>query len=119
MGPQTKEARRRLGYVNGLSFQAISLPCHVIQYPPKFPGTCERKGLGGEAYAFNEMLDHVALLREFYTPYADPSQGAARLEDCEGLSTHPERSATERSATERSERLQPGEALPWNSTGPS
>ena len=38
--------------------------------------------LGGEVYASGEMIDHVALLREFYAPFLDASPGMVGLGDC-------------------------------------
>ena len=35
------------------------------------------------------MVDHASLLREFYEPSADVSQGLVGREDCGDLSTHP------------------------------
>ena len=38
-------------------------------------------------YAFSEMMDHVALLREFYAPFADLVPGVAGSEDFGSLFT--------------------------------
>ena len=34
------------------------------------------------------MIDHVALLREFYAPFSHISPGMVGMEDCESLFTH-------------------------------
>ena len=47
-----------------------------------------RAAWGGEAYAFSEMIDHMALLREFYGPVSRISPGLVGTEDCESLFTH-------------------------------
>ena len=39
-------------------------------------------------YAFSEMIDHMALLREFYGPFSRISPGLVGMEDCERLFTH-------------------------------
>ena len=43
--------------------------------------------LGGEAYAGSEMMGHVALLREFRAPLANPSPGTSALDGRESLFT--------------------------------
>ena len=39
-------------------------------------------------YAFSEMIDHMALLREFYAPFSRISPGMVGMEDCESLFAH-------------------------------
>ena len=39
-------------------------------------------------YAFSEMIDHMALLREFYAPFSRMSPGLVAMEDFESLFTH-------------------------------
>ena len=46
-----------------------------------------KSSLGGEAYAFSEMLGHMSMLREFYGSFADWYPGMVGLEDCESLLT--------------------------------
>ena len=38
-------------------------------------------------YAFSEMIDHMALFREFYAPFSRISPGMVGTEDCESLFT--------------------------------
>ena len=45
--------------------------------------------LGGEVYAFGEMLDNDATLRVCFAPFGDLSPGTLGLEACEGLFAHP------------------------------
>ena len=47
-----------------------------------------KSSLGGEVYAFSEMVDHMALIRELYTPFVGLSPGMAGSEDCESLFNH-------------------------------
>ena len=46
------------------------------------------KKLGGKAYAFGEMMDRVAPLREFSAPFSDMPTGMIAREDCRGPFTH-------------------------------
>ena len=41
--------------------------------------------LGGEVYAFSEVMDHMALLRVFFKPFAEmaPGTGVSAVEDVE------------------------------------
>ena len=47
-----------------------------------------KNSVGGEVYAFSEMVDHTHPLRGFYDPFAGVSPGTCGLEDCERLLTH-------------------------------
>ena len=40
-----------------------------------------KSGLGGEASALSEMIDHVALLVELFTPCVDSAPGTPGMED--------------------------------------
>ena len=80
-GNQTKEGRRRLGYVISLVLSSIRGPCRLLQLAPKFIGELVNRGLGGDAYALSEMREHVALLREFYAPFVDLSLRMEGLAD--------------------------------------
>ena len=55
----------------------LSLPANSLQVV-----------LGGEVFAFREMLDHMTLLKEFYGPFSRVSSGLVGMEDCESLFTH-------------------------------
>ena len=68
----------------------LSGPCHVLQWTSKFTRKLVESSLGGEVYAFSEMIDHMALLREFYAPFSRMSPGLVGTEDCESLFTHSE-----------------------------
>ena len=39
-------------------------------------------------WAIGDMMDHMALLREFFAPFLDLSPRMAGLEDCESLFAH-------------------------------
>ena len=45
-------------------------------------------GVGGGVRAFSEMVDHVALLRDLFSPSAELPRGAAGLADYQSLETH-------------------------------
>ena len=45
-------------------------------------------------YAFSEMIDHMALLREFYAPFSRISPSTVGMVDCESLVTHLENRKT-------------------------
>ena len=44
-----------------------------------------KSSLGGEVFAFSEMLDHATSLQELFTPFVDAPPGMVALEDCESL----------------------------------
>ena len=56
--------------------------------PPSSLANWSRVVWGGKVYAFSEMIDHMALLREFYAPFAHISPGLVGMGDCESLFTH-------------------------------
>ena len=87
-GRLSEEGRCRLGYIIGLMSASLSGPCHVLQWTSKFTRKLVGSSLGGEVYAFSEMADHMALIREFYAPSVGLSPGVAGLEDCESLFNH-------------------------------
>ena len=70
------------GYVVGLMPSTLSGPRHVLQCASKFTSKLVKSSLGGDAYAFSEMKDHVALLREFYAPPTDMSPGVIGPDTC-------------------------------------
>ena len=43
---------------------------------------------GGEFYAISEMIDNMALLREFFAPFSRTSPGLVGMEDCQSLFAH-------------------------------
>ena len=67
---------------------SLTGPCHVLQWASKFTRKLVKSSLGGEVYAFSEMIDHMALLREFCVPFSHISSGLVGMEDCESLFTH-------------------------------
>ena len=87
-GKLSEDGRCRLGYIIGLMSSSLSGPCHVLQWTSKFTRKLVKSSLGGEVYAFSEMVDHMALIREFYTPFVGLSPGMVGLEDCESLFSH-------------------------------
>ena len=68
-GKLSEDGRCRLGYIIGLMSSSLSGPCHILQWTSKFTRKLVKSSLGGEVYAFSEMVDHMALIREFYTPF--------------------------------------------------
>ena len=78
----------RLGYLIGVMSANLRGACHVIQWTSKFTRKLVKSSLGGEVYAFSEMLDHMSMLREFYGHFAGMSPGLVGLEDWGSLFTH-------------------------------
>merc|ERR1712215_449403 len=72
----------------GIHLSSLSGPCHILQWTSKFTRKLVKSSLGGEVYAFSEMLDHMSMLREFYGNFAGSKPGMIGLEDCESLFTH-------------------------------
>ena len=87
-GNTTCMGKCRLGYVIGVMPSNLTGPCHIIQWTSKFTRKLVKSSLGGEVYAFSEMLDHMSMLREFYGHFAGSKPGMIGLEDCESLFTH-------------------------------
>ena len=87
-GDQSTHGKCRLGYVVGLTSSTLRGPCHIIQWTSKFTRKMAKSSLGGEVYAFSEMLDHMALLKEFYAPFVDASPDLLGFVDCESLFSH-------------------------------
>ena len=88
-GDQTKGERSRLGHAVGLVSSSPRVPCRRPLWAPMFTRILVKGSLGGEVYAFSEMMGHVALLRDFYAPLAHVSLGMVGLEDCGSPLTHP------------------------------
>ena len=63
-GDQAILTKCRLGYVIGLMSSTLRGPCYIIQWPSKFARKLVKSSLGGEAYAFSELMDQADLLRE-------------------------------------------------------
>ena len=74
--------------VSGVMSSNLCGPCHIIQWASKFARKLVKSSLGGEVYAFSEMLGHMSMLREFYGIFAGSKPGMIGLEDCESLFTH-------------------------------
>ena len=47
------------------------------------------RAASGEVYAYSEMIDHMALLREFYVSFSRISPSLVAMQDCDSLLTHP------------------------------
>ena len=60
---------------------------HVSHWTSEFSRKLVGSSLGREVYDFSEMAGHVALLEEFYAPFADTPPATAGMEDCESFST--------------------------------
>ena len=60
----------------------------VFHWASQFTRKLVEGSLGGEVYAFSEMLDHVSMLREVNGHFAYVYPGMPGLEDCASLFTH-------------------------------
>ena len=87
-GDLLQNGRCRLGYLSGIMASSLSGPCHVLQWTSKFTRKLVKSSLGGEVYAFSEMVDHMAPSKEFRAPCSRISPGLVGVEDCESLFTH-------------------------------
>lgn len=84
-GGQPSLGKCRLGFVTGIMSSTLSGPCYIIQWTPKFPREIAKSILGGEVFAFSEMLGQMSVLREFFGHFLDFFPGMAGLEDFESL----------------------------------
>ena len=57
---------------------SLTGPCHVLQWASKSTRKLVKSSLGAEVYAFSEMIDHMALLREFSEPFSRTSPALVR-----------------------------------------
>ena len=62
-GDLSRNGKCRLGFLVGIMSSSLTGPCHVLQWASKFTRKLVKSSLGGEVYAFSEMLDHMSLLR--------------------------------------------------------
>ena len=85
---QTSEGKCRPGYAIGLASSTLRVPCHLLQRPSKFARKLAERNPGGEVFAFSDMIDSMALLREFRAPVADLPPGMAEMGACESPLTH-------------------------------
>ena len=53
-----------------------------------YPQACEKQFMLRRWWALSEMVGHVALLKEFYSPFVNISLATAGMEACESLFTH-------------------------------
>ena len=88
-GSQSTGGKCRLGYVIGLMSSTLEGPCHNLRWPSKFTQELVKSSLGGEVYAFSEMVAHMILLKDFYGPSQSMNPGSGGLGDCESLFAHP------------------------------
>ena len=87
-GDLSQSGKCRLGYLIGVMSASLSGPRHVLQWTSKFTRKLVKSSLGGEVYAFSEMVGHMALLREFCAPFSRISPSMVGMGDCESLFTH-------------------------------
>ena len=87
-GDLSQRGRYRSGYLIAIMSSSLSGSCHVLQWTSNFTRKLVESSQGGEVYAFSEMIDHMALLREFYAPFSLMPPGLVGMEDCESLFTH-------------------------------
>ena len=74
-GDQSSLGKCRLGYAIGLMSSTLSGPSHIIQRTSKFTREMVKSSLGGEVYAFSEMLGHMSMLRDFLWAFFGPLTG--------------------------------------------
>ena len=86
-GDKSTMEKRRLGYVIGLMSSATRVPCHMIQRTSTFTRKLVKRSLGGEVYAYSEMVDRISVLREFRAHFLDLFPDMLGLEACESLFT--------------------------------
>ena len=58
-------------------------PCHNLQWTSEFARKLAKSSLGGEVFAFSEMLEHVSHLRQFYEPFFELSPSMIGFKDRE------------------------------------
>ena len=87
-GDQSSFGKCHLGYVIGLASSTLRKPCHIVQWESELSRKLVGSSLGGDVYAFTEMLGQMSMLREFYGNFAGSKPGMIGLEDCESLFTH-------------------------------
>ena len=87
-GDLSQNGRCRLGYVIGITSSSPTGPCHLLMWTSKFTRKLAESSVGGAVYAFSEMIDHMALLRAFFSPFEELTSGMLGLEDCESLASH-------------------------------
>ena len=63
-----------------------ALPCFALDLEVHSQ-TCQEQSRG-KVYAFSEMIDHMALLREFYAPFSGAPQGMEGKKECDSLFSH-------------------------------
>ena len=88
IGDLSQNGKCRLGCLIGITSSSLSGPCHVAQWTSKFARKLVKSSLGGEVYAFSEMIDHMALLREFCAPFSRIPPGMVGAENCESPCAH-------------------------------
>ena len=87
-GDQPTMGERCMGYVIGLMSSTLRGPRQITKWTSKLTRRLDESSLGGEVYAFSEMIDHVSMLREFYGHFIDLTPGVVGMEDGESLFTH-------------------------------
>ena len=68
---------------SAVSVTSLGLRPPVYGAPGKYDRKSVRSSLGGEAYAFGEMVDHMSPLREFRAHFMNISPGMMGSEGCE------------------------------------
>ena len=79
---------RRPGFAIGFLPSTVHAPCRVLQWSSKFTRKMVKSSLGGQVYAFSEMADRAALLRDFFNSSVDLQPRMVGLEGCEGPFAH-------------------------------
>ena len=87
-GNESTPDKCRLGLVIELTASSLRGPFQNIHRASKSTRKLARSSPGGEAYAFSEMADHMAMLRELYAHVLDVSPGMVGIEGCESLFAH-------------------------------
>ena len=65
-GDQSAEGKCRLGHVVGPMSSTLSGPCHTPQWTSRITRNLAEGILGGEVYAFSDMIGRMPFLREYY-----------------------------------------------------
>ena len=65
-----------------MMFYSLKGPRRILRWAAGFPRKVAKCTSGGEDYAHSEMVDHMALILDFYDPSEGPTLELARLEDC-------------------------------------
>ena len=78
-GDQTKDGRWRVGCLINVLPSSLRGPCYIHQWLSNLTRITVKSSIGGDLHASSKMMDQMALLWEFYTPFADIMPGVVVL----------------------------------------